>query len=340
MRIQLKWPGWRWALPVLIVCLMLSAGYFFFVRPAVSVEEAAEEAVPPPIPNPFTGGGALTDSDTMPFAVSIDNLGPARPQTGIESASLVYELPVEGGITRFLAFFLDENIAAAGPVRSVRPYFIDLAEEYHSVLVHCGGSPEALQRLAAPGARHINQIESPKGFRRSPDRKAPHNLYAELPALRKFAKELFSTVPSQEIRMPWFWGSPTVQDLPPAADIHISYWTNYVVDYHYQPDTLKYIRLVNGKPHTSSNSALSADHVVVQFVEVEVLDSKGRLQVGAKDAQSGRMVAFTRGRVIEGTWTHEEGQTTFVGPNQQQLALDSGLVWVQMVPLKRSVSWK
>jgi len=40
-----------------------------------------------------------------PIAVMIDNLSIARPQDGIGKASLVIEAPVEGGITRFLAFF-------------------------------------------------------------------------------------------------------------------------------------------------------------------------------------------------------------------------------------------
>lgn len=340
MRIVFKRPRLRWVPPALAVGLMLAVGYFHFVRPAKSVNETAEEAVPPPVLNPFTADSPLTDSDLLPLAVSIDNLGRARPQTGLESASLVYELPVEGGITRFLAFFVEEGIPAAGPVRSVRPYFIDLAEEYHAVLVHCGGSPEALQRLADAQARHINQIEKPKGFYRSRDRKAPHNLYAELPALRRSLTETFSTVPSQEIRVPWLWGPPALESLSPATEIDIAYWSNYAVKYIYRPETLDYARFVNGLPHVSSGRNLAVDHVVVQFVEVDVLDAKGRLKVAAQDAGSGRMLAFTRGRVIEGTWEHANGATTFLLPDGSQLTLDPGLVWVQMVPLARKVLWK
>ena len=41
--------------------------------------------------------------------VKIDNYSAARPQSGIDAADIVFEEPVEGGITRFNAVFQCQN---------------------------------------------------------------------------------------------------------------------------------------------------------------------------------------------------------------------------------------
>ena len=79
-----------------------------------------------------------------PYAVMIDNLAAARPQFGLSAASLVYEAPAEGGITRYLAIFsADQTSSQIGPVRSARAYFLNWAKELGATYVHVGGSPEA-----------------------------------------------------------------------------------------------------------------------------------------------------------------------------------------------------
>ena len=84
------------------------------------------------------------DGAKRTIAVMIDNVGDARPQTGLNEAMLVYEAIVEGGYTRFLAVYKDPKIESIGPSRSARPYFIDYALENDSIFVHYGGSDKAL----------------------------------------------------------------------------------------------------------------------------------------------------------------------------------------------------
>ena len=43
------------------------------------------------------------------IAFKIDNNINARPQSGLQEADSVHEILVEGGMTRFLAFFLDNT---------------------------------------------------------------------------------------------------------------------------------------------------------------------------------------------------------------------------------------
>lgn len=60
-----------------------------------------------------------------PVAVMLNNLRPACPQAGIANAGVVYEAPVEGGITRLMGVFEDyDNLEKIGSVRSCRDYYI------------------------------------------------------------------------------------------------------------------------------------------------------------------------------------------------------------------------
>ena len=116
-----------------------------------------------------------------PLAITIDNNPGAYPIVGLNQAEIVVEAPAEGDITRFLAFFDIKKIPQKiGPVRSIRPYFLDLAEDYRAVLAHAGGSPEALARLKVSKnlSYDLNEI-SRDGiyFWRDKSRKMPFNTY-------------------------------------------------------------------------------------------------------------------------------------------------------------------
>jgi hypothetical protein len=68
--------------------------------------------------SPFTGEPVTALGPVL--AVKIDNLAPARPQTGLAGADIVYVLPVEGGLSRFLAVFSAHFPPVIGPVRRRR----------------------------------------------------------------------------------------------------------------------------------------------------------------------------------------------------------------------------
>ncbi|HEV2451009.1 MAG TPA: DUF3048 domain-containing protein, partial [Streptosporangiaceae bacterium] len=84
-------------------------------------EKAKPAAAPSPVPqlrSPFTG--EVVPSLNRVLAVKIDNIVNARPQTGLTRADIVYVLPVEGGLSRFLAVFSSHYPPVIGPVRSAR----------------------------------------------------------------------------------------------------------------------------------------------------------------------------------------------------------------------------
>src|SRR6188768_1982769 len=156
---------------------------------------------PTPIPTPVTVPAPLTGEPVSaavaarhPIAVMIDDLSAARPQSGLSSASVVWQAPAEGGIPRYMALFQEGSPRAVGPVRSSRYYYIAWASEWRSVYVHVGGSPQALAFLHSAKGRG-SAVYDADGFRyegrylwRIHTRFAPHNVYSDASHLRSLAK--------------------------------------------------------------------------------------------------------------------------------------------------------
>ena len=99
-------------------------------------------------------------SNTRPYAVMINNHPSARQNhAGLQDAYLIYEMIVEGGMTRYMAVFKDKDTAKIGSVRSSRHYFLDYAMENDAMYVHWGWSPQAQSDISTYGINNINGAE-------------------------------------------------------------------------------------------------------------------------------------------------------------------------------------
>ncbi|MEK7102309.1 MAG: DUF3048 domain-containing protein, partial [Patescibacteria group bacterium] len=141
--------GGDWAALLLFVGLLLLAWTVFAVVwvMATRVPERPAVVVAPIATSTPIVVEAIVVAEPM-VAVMIDMHRAAHPISGVDRAPVVYEVPVEGGINRLLALFAAHDAAIeVGPVRSARPYFIDIASEYGAAYMHVGGSPEATKQL-------------------------------------------------------------------------------------------------------------------------------------------------------------------------------------------------
>ena len=116
--------------------------------------------------NPLTGL-PMEESKTLqrPLAIVLSNYPAATlPMNGVSSADIIYEYPVEGGLTRMLALFQDfSSIPKVGSIRSARHYSVEIAESYDAIFVHAGGSPLAYSEI---GERRITNFDEVQGTRR------------------------------------------------------------------------------------------------------------------------------------------------------------------------------
>jgi hypothetical protein len=156
----------------------------FVKKPAghVVLKQTPVKAVPPTpattVASPLSGIQVQPQSAQRPVTgIMIENSPDARPQSGLQDAGVVYEAIAEAGITRFLAVFQDSRPGYIGPVRSLRPYYLDFATPYQASIAHVGGSPEALATVRNGHYRDIDQFFNSKYYTRIKSRTAPHNVY-------------------------------------------------------------------------------------------------------------------------------------------------------------------
>lgn len=102
-------------------------------------------------------GYSEEDLFKRPLAVMINNIQQALPQRGISKADIIFELPVEGPITRMMAVFADPaKIPEVGSIRSARHDFVELVKPLNAIYLHFGGSTFAKEAISKYG---IDDIE-------------------------------------------------------------------------------------------------------------------------------------------------------------------------------------
>lgn len=279
-----------------------------------------------------------------PVAVVIDNVAlDARPQSGLSQASVVFETLVEGGITRLLPIYLENDASQLGPIRSARPYMVAWVAGLHGLLVHAGGSPAALSMLKSMSAvGNVEALLPDPHFKRMAGRSAPDNLYSSSGAARTIARENGWTAGSIPT---WFLHSPAAppHKRGPAATISLDFSTtatpspaSYAVSYRYDPISNRYVRAVGGEPDTDAvtHRPLEPSNVVILFTDITPItgDSLGRLDV--RTAGAGQAVFLRDGHVVKGTWskTSNLAPLQFLDRAGNAVALAPGQTWIEVVP--------
>ena len=140
-------------------------------------------------------------SNSRPFAVMIDNNENAWPQFNINEALVVYEMHVEGGLSRLMAIYKDKpNLTKVGPLRSARHYFLDYVKEYDAIYVHEGYSPRALNEIYS---RNIDTVVYTSGlFVRDNTRWAPHNAITSSKRMTDAAKKRGYSLTTKKTTLP------------------------------------------------------------------------------------------------------------------------------------------
>ncbi|GGH10020.1 DUF3048 domain-containing protein [Paenibacillus segetis] len=302
-------------------------------------EEQVEEIIPTPsIPAytaPLTGLPLEEPVVRRPLAVMINNAPAARPQSGLNGADIVYEVLAEGGVTRLVAIFqTGEEVARIGPIRSIRPYMIDLGESYHGVLVHAGASNDAYAILQRQHKEDLDEITNAGAyFWRDKSRKAPHNLYSNLEKLMEGATKRKYAIEDTEVPSYTFRNEDDPGEGNPVSKVEIKFLlNNYQVAFEYDPETKLYNRLVNGELYKDrdSDEVITATNVVVMGADHQVLDDVGRLSVNLE--LGGEALLFQRGKVIEGRWIRNSNDVIRFVKDNVEVPFYPGTTYFNIVP--------
>ena len=124
-------------------------------------------------------------NNSIVIGIKNDNNVRARPQSGPQKADAVFEVLVEGGMTRFINIFYQSDTSYHGPIRSARPTDPTVLRPLGGVLVASGATGGLIPEINDMGVPVITD-RRPEYFRIS-SRKAPHNLYADTSKLKSIA---------------------------------------------------------------------------------------------------------------------------------------------------------
>jgi len=290
---------------------------------------------------------AMANSETRPLAVMIDNDGPSsRPQIGLESAYMVYEVIVEGGASRLMALFRTDMIEKVGPVRSSRHYFLDYALEHDAMYLHAGWSPKATNDISALKVNNINGIMGDDGtifYRDNTYDKTWHNLYTKVTDAYKYAKDKKKYRVTSDKKYTWYSNKEfDLKDGTDALEIEVPYSTMYKVVYKYNPEKKIYERYIGTKPHTSqTGDILTAKNIIICHVRNYDLadgENKGRQELETVGTGTGYYI--TNGKAVEITW-NKSGRTAatkYTLKNGKEITINPGNTYVQIVPMDSSVA--
>ncbi len=277
---------------------------------------------------------------TRPVAVMVDNHPNARPQSGISKADVVWEAPVEGGLTRNMLIFRSASATEIGPVRSARPYFLRWAREFDAVYAHVGGSDEALAQLAsgALGLDDANEFSNGQAFWRDSKRDAPHNAYTSTARLReligkkgwasttesldatKRSREAATGTPATRIQVVQIEGSEIVEFRVNANGDGYTLWRR---------DRQVYDR--DGSP------VVPKTVVVLETDALNVPDPHGKGLIGLQTIGSGAATVFRNGLRHSGTWrkTSVNESTGVFDASGKNMPFADGQVWYIVLAANR-----
>ncbi|NEW09407.1 DUF3048 domain-containing protein [Paenibacillus sp. SYP-B3998] len=285
-----------------------------------------------PFKFPLTGLPSSKEVKTRPYMVMVENAPQARPQTGLDQADIVYEILAEGEITRFVSVFQSHEAKTIGPVRSIRPYFVEIGDSLDAVIVHAGWSQDAMNIMAGRKLAHLDEVYGDGAFYwRADDRKAPHNLYTSVDKMKQ-------GVEARKFRTEWngpllTFAKDGQNKLTGAAVTHIQipYLQGYFVSYEYNAAEGVYKRSMDGKPHVDKETGkqLQTTNLLVLESKHKILDKEGRRTVDVFGPDKG--LILQQGKSQQITWERKGGLIRAYAEGTE-VPLLPGNTWVQFVP--------
>ena len=295
--------------------------------PTASQTTQTSQSLSPPgtdVPLPAGTNPAGPASGDGLIAVKIDNAPGARPQIGLGSARYLFEVPVEGGLTRFLGLFSPGDVLV-GPVRSLRPVDVNLVPALSDTAVATGGRPFVVAPLEANGVSVLG-FDDTASVLQSLERPRPHNLFVNLSQFQVADKP--PGLPEGDLPSPT--GTADTVTIPYASQVSWSYGdsvyersedgepTMFQPDYEEDP-----VPLVASTVVVMSVGERRAGYTDVNGAEVPDFDVIG----------TGDLVVFNQGQVYRGRWSRGSlaQPYSFTTPQGDEFGLPPGPVFIHLL---------
>lgn len=282
------------------------------------------------------------NSDTRPYAVMINTHNAALPQSGLNDAYIVYELMVEGGITRMMALFKDVDANKIGSVRSARAQYLDYVYENDAIYVSAGASKEATNLISSEKISHID-VDGAYGVRdKSLNRAWEHTLFTNTNLLKTaVSNKSIKNTTTQDNLLNY---SAEELDLSKysnaikADNVSIKYSNYRTSIYKYDAANKNYLRYLNSTANTDlvSGEQYTAKNIIVYAVKHTTYEDHGYYGYQKLDnIGTGEGYYISNGYAVPITWekASKTSQTIYkIKETGEELVVNDGNTYIQIYP--------
>ncbi len=347
----------RMVLGVLVMGGMATAcgrGHTVASPPSTTVTRASAPAAPTPPTSaprpvqaplrvatcPLTGlpapGGRVPPRPAL--AVKVENLPQAWPQSGLSTADVVYEEPVEGGITRFIVVYQCHDASRIEPIRSGRLIDPNIVSQYgaHPLFAYAGAIGPVVTKVDSSSLVDVGIFRAPlSAYWRDGDRYAPHNLVSDTAVL--YAGGVAQHAPQVAPAPVFQYGALPAHSA--AATVNVNYLYSDLT-WTWLPRQAEWLRSYAGAgPATRGEGGdITATNIIVMKVVMYpspyVEDATGIHENQLVLTGSGPAQVFRDGAVITGHWARPSlnDDTRFLDARGDPIPLQPGPTWVELVP--------
>ena len=255
-----------------------------------------------------------------PVAVMINNVPAALPQYGISKADVIFELPVEGDLTRLMALYADyTQMPDICAIRSCRYYYPAIAKGFDAFYVHWGMDMSVLGYVNGLGIDRYDGMANTGGLygRDAARRKAGYSLEhtgyfkgTQFASAVKKAGQRTSLLDSKKDTAFKFskLGTVVTPDGKACSNIHVKFG-NASATLDYDTKTNTYYKKINGKAHVDGKTGeqLSFTNVFVLETSISIRDSVGHKKLDWAGSSQSKGYYISNGMVQDIYWSKANG---------------------------------
>lgn len=300
--------------------------------------------------NPFTGMPVEDESSLLnrPLAVMVNNVQPALPQRGISDADIIYELPVEGAITRLMAVFADyKAMPDIGSIRSARHDYVELLKPFNPLYLHFGGSTKGKEAISQYEIDNIDGIKYANlAFYQDEERAKTvareHTYFSNLSLLEKgIVKNEYQTTRSEPLKPLFQFAKPeeNIMEAETTANsaeqtVSVKLSSGCTATFTYNAQTGLYEKGQYGKPHLDEtyNKAAAVTNVLVMYTDVGLVPNTINKEI---DLSKGTGYYISKGKAIQVTFKKDsvdELLKAYRLDNSEEIIMNAGKTWVCIAP--------
>ncbi len=289
------------------------------------------------------------ESTSRPYAVMINNEVSARPyHSGLQDAYIIYEIIVEGGITRYLALFKDVDTERIHGVRSARHYYLDYALENDAYFIHWGGSPQAFSDL---NTLDIDSYEVYHNKGAYYDYDLPvateHSTYTTMELLEKsIASRGYREEMDEDLLLNYSVENINMEnydDAKLAHSIDIKYSSSYTSNFEFDEENGYYYMSVNDKAHVDyvTEEQYHFENIITyKLKNTKLVDVEDKNRQELHNIGSGEGYYISNGYAVPIIWEKDSrsAQTKYTYMDGEELIVNDGNTFIAIQPTNQTLS--